>query len=54
MQIGCTTTASDSTYSSIVELAERAAAATAPVVRLADRLAVWFVPLALLVAATAW
>lgn len=54
IELRCTTTVADSTYSSIVELAEHAAAATAPVVRLADRLAVWFVPLTLMVAGAAW
>ncbi len=54
IELRCTTTIAESTYSSIVELAERAAAATAPVVRLADRLAVWFVPLTLVVAGAAW
>jgi P-type E1-E2 ATPase len=43
-------TAQDSTYAGIVRLARQAGADTAPVVRLADRYAAWFVPLALAVA----
>jgi hypothetical protein len=38
----------------IVRLAEQAGAESAPVVRLADRYAAWFLPLALLVAAVEW
>ncbi|MFC4944946.1 heavy metal translocating P-type ATPase [Pseudonocardia sp. GCM10023141] len=47
-------TAEQSTYAGIVRLAQEAGAATAPVVRLADRYATWFLPLALLMAAGAW
>lgn len=51
----CTTkTAANSTYAGIVQLAQRAGAENAPIVRLADRYATWFLPLALLLAATAW
>ena len=46
--------AEDSTYAGIVRLARDAAAESAPVVRLADRFAVWFLPLTLLVSAGAW
>lgn len=46
-------TAADSTYAGIVALAREAGAGTAPVVRLADRYAAWFLPLALAVAAVA-
>lgn len=46
--------ASDSTYAGIITLAEQAAAVDAPVVRLADRFAAWFVPLTLVLAAVAW
>jgi heavy metal translocating P-type ATPase len=49
-----TTTAEQSTYAGIVRLAEHASAETAPFVRLADRSAAWFVPLALAVAIAAW
>ncbi|MBN9110757.1 MAG: heavy metal translocating P-type ATPase [Pseudonocardia sp.] len=46
--------AADSTYAGLVRLAQEAGAETAPIVRLADRYAAWFVPLALVVAAAAW
>lgn len=49
-----TATAEDSTYAQIVRLAAQAGAENAPVVRLADRYAAWFLPLALLVAGGAW
>ncbi|MEU7767735.1 heavy metal translocating P-type ATPase [Nocardia sp. NPDC049190] len=47
-------TAAESTYAGIVTLAGQAAATAAPVVRLADRIAVWFLPVALAVAGIAW
>lgn len=47
-------TAEDSTYAGVVRLAREAAAGSAPVARLADRIAVWFLPAALLLAAVAW
>jgi heavy metal translocating P-type ATPase len=47
-------TAADSTYAGIVRLAKQAAAESAPVVRIADAVAAWFVPLALVVAGLAW
>ena len=47
-------TADESTYAGIVRLAQDAAAESAPVVRLADRIAIWFLPLALGVAGLAW
>ena len=47
-------TAEASTYAGVVRLAEQATASTAPVARLADRIAVWFLPAALLLAAVAW
>ncbi|OZG29579.1 heavy metal translocating P-type ATPase [Williamsia sp. 1138] len=47
-------TASDSTYAGIVRLADDASSERAPVVRLADRLAAWFLPLTLVVASVAW
>ena len=49
-----TATAQDSTYAGIVRLAEQAGAENAPIVRLADRYAAWFLPVALLVAGGAW
>lgn len=54
IEIRATATADDSTYAGIVRLAREAAATSAPVVRLADRLAQWFLPLTLLVAGSAW
>ncbi|ORM36804.1 heavy metal translocating P-type ATPase [Williamsia sp. 1135] len=47
-------TAADSTYAGIVRLADDASSERAPVVRLADRLAAWFLPLTLVVASVAW
>ncbi|MET8651543.1 heavy metal translocating P-type ATPase [Nocardia aurea] len=47
-------TVESSTYAGIVTLAGQAAATSAPVARLADRIAVWFLPLALAVAGAAW
>ncbi|MET9392950.1 heavy metal translocating P-type ATPase [Streptomyces sp. NPDC006624] len=49
-----TATARDSTYAGIVRLAGQARAESAPVVRLADRYAAWFLPLSLAVAGLAW
>ncbi|CAN7327813.1 heavy metal translocating P-type ATPase [Pseudarthrobacter oxydans] len=47
-------TAKDSQYSRIIALVEEAASSRAPVVRLADRYAVPFTALAILMAGTAW
>jgi heavy metal translocating P-type ATPase len=49
-----TTSAADSTYAGVVRLVEQAQASSAPFVRVADRFAVVFVPLTLLVAGLAW
>ena len=46
-ELRATATAQDSTYAGIVRLAQQAGAESAPIVRLADRYAAWFVPLAL-------
>lgn len=46
--------AADSTYAGIVRLAEEAGAESAPIIRLADRLAAWFLPLTLITAGAAW
>lgn len=54
LEMRASATAADSTYAGIVSLARQAAAETAPVVRLADRIAAWFVPVALAVAGLAW
>jgi len=49
-----TTTAAESTYAGIVRLVREAQASKAPFVRLADRYAMWFLPVTLLVAGFAW
>lgn len=54
VELRATATASDSTYAGIVTLAEQAVAVDAPVVRIADRFAAWFVPMTLVLAAVAW
>ena len=46
--------AGDSTYSEIVRLVEQAANSKAPMVRLADRYAMWFLALTVVIAAIAW
>src|SRR4029077_18386565 len=48
------TSAADSTYAGIVRLVSEAENSQAPFVRLADRYAMWFLPLTLAVAAVAW
>ncbi|WP_433684630.1 heavy metal translocating P-type ATPase [Nocardia sp. CA-119907] len=54
VDIRASASAEQSTYAGIVTLAREAAAAGAPVARLADRVAVWFLPIALAVAGAAW
>ena len=54
VDIVATAVAAESTYAGLVRLVEQAQAASAPFVRLADRLAVFFVPLTLLLAGAAW
>jgi heavy metal translocating P-type ATPase len=49
-----TAVAAESTYAGLVRLVEQAQAQSAPFVRVADRLAVLFVPLTLLLAGGAW
>ncbi|MDQ0028707.1 heavy metal translocating P-type ATPase [Arthrobacter bambusae] len=49
-----TAAAADSTYAGVVRLVEQAQAASAPFVRTADRFAVFFVPLTLVLATAAW
>jgi heavy metal translocating P-type ATPase len=49
-----TTTSGDSTYAGIVRLVEQAQESKAPLVRLADRYAILFLPLTLVVAALGW
>lgn len=53
-ELRATATADDSTYAGVVRLAQQAGAESAPIVRLADRYAAWFLPLTLLVAGGAW
>jgi heavy metal translocating P-type ATPase len=53
-ELRATASAEDSTYAGIVRLAEQAGAENAPIVRLADRYAAWFLPLTLLVSGAAW
>ncbi|MGN7745760.1 Silver exporting P-type ATPase [compost metagenome] len=54
MVLVATQTAAQSTYAGIVRLAEAARQSRAPFVRLADRYALAFIPLTLLIAALAW
>ena len=54
VDIRAAATAEQSTYAGIVTLAGQAAATAAPVARLADRVAVWFLPIALVIAGIAW
>jgi heavy metal translocating P-type ATPase len=54
MEFVATATAARSTYAGVVRLVEQAQAASAPFVRVADRFAVGFVPLTLLLAGAAW
>jgi heavy metal translocating P-type ATPase len=49
-----TTSAADSTYAGIIRLVAEAERSQAPFVRLADRYAMWFLPLTLAVAGLAW
>jgi heavy metal translocating P-type ATPase len=49
-----TTSAATSTYAGIVRMVSEAESAQAPFVRLADRYALWFLPLTLAVAGAAW
>ncbi len=53
-EIRATATAEESTYAGIVRLAREAGADSAPIIRLADRYAAWFLPVALIVAGAAW
>jgi heavy metal translocating P-type ATPase len=54
VQLVATTTAATSTYSALVRLVENAKAHSAPGVRLANRYALWFVPLSLAIALATW
>ena len=46
--------AADSTYAAVVRLVSEAESEQAPFVRLADRYAMWFLPVSLAVAGAAW
>lgn len=48
------TTAEQSTYAGLVRLVRNAQASKAPFVRLADRYALWFLPITMVLAALAW
>ena len=54
LDLVATAVAADSTYAGVVRLVEQAQASSAPFVRTADRLAVLFVPVTLVLAAVAW
>ncbi|WP_405069588.1 heavy metal translocating P-type ATPase [Kribbella sp. NBC_01510] len=54
LDLVATATSAESTYAGLVRLVEQAQARSAPFVRTADRLAVYFVPLTLLLAIGAW
>ncbi len=54
VHIVATSLAADSTYADVFRLVEAAQADSSPYVRLADRLAWWFVPLTLILAGAAW
>ncbi len=54
VELRCVATASESTYAGIVRLVSASRADSAPFVRLADRWALIFVPLTLVVAGLAW
>jgi heavy metal translocating P-type ATPase len=54
IQLAATALAAESTYAGVVRLVEQAQASSAPFVRAADRFAVLFVPLTLLLAGVSW
>ena len=54
VQLVATTNAETSTYSALVRLVENAKAHSAPGVRLANKYALWFVPLSLVIALATW
>ncbi|MEX2548741.1 MAG: heavy metal translocating P-type ATPase, partial [Nitriliruptoraceae bacterium] len=54
IELRATATEADSTYRGLIRLVEQAQAERAPFARLADRVALWFVPFTLVVAAGAW
>lgn len=54
VQLVATTTSETSTYSALVRLVENAKAHSAPGVKLANKYALWFVPLSLTIALATW
>lgn len=54
VELVATTTAESSTYAALVRLVENAKAHSAPGVRLANRYALWFVPLSIVIALATW
>jgi heavy metal translocating P-type ATPase len=54
IEVVATAVAAESTYAGVVRLVEQAQASSAPFVRAADRFALLFVPLTLVLAAAAW
>jgi heavy metal translocating P-type ATPase len=53
-ELRASATADDSTYAGIIRMVSEAGAESAPVVRLADRYAAWFLPLSLAMSGLAW
>jgi heavy metal translocating P-type ATPase len=54
VELVATSVAAESTYAGVVRLVEQAQASSAPFVRTADRFAIYFVPLTLVLAGAAW
>jgi heavy metal translocating P-type ATPase len=54
VQLVATTTSETSTYSALVRLVENAKAHSAPGVRMANKYALWFVPLSLVISVATW
>ncbi len=54
IEVRCSVPAAQSTYAGIIALVRQAGAESAPVIRLADRFAAWFLPLSLALAGLAW
>ncbi len=54
IEVRCSVPAAQSTYAGIVALVGQVGAESAPVIRLADRFAAWFLPLSLALAGLAW
>ena len=54
VELVATALASESTYAGVLRMVEQAQASSAPFVRVADRIAIYFVPFTLLLAGIAW